>query len=195
MIARNDLSEASLKQITGVPAAWGDAAYTLRERVSARPTLDINGLWSGWGGPGPKTIIPARAGARLSSRLVANQTPENIFELLKARIEALAPPTVTVDVRLLTSGYPALIPFDLPEMQAAVRAYERGWGATPTFVRSGGSIPNVADTYALMHIPVVMMGYGLDDDGLHAPNESSSIGMFQRGIETAIVYMEELARL
>lgn len=195
MIARNELSEAQLKRITGVPATWGDASYTLRERVSARPTLDINGLWSGWSGPGPKTIIPAKAGAKLSSRLVANQTPEKIFELLKARIKALAPPTVRVEVRLLTSGYPALIPFDLPEMQAAVRAYERGWGATPTFVRGGGSIPIVADIYALMRIPVVMMGYGLDDDGLHAPNESYSVEMFQRGIETAIVYLEELARL
>ncbi len=195
MIARNDLSEASLKEITGVPAAWGDANYTLRERVSARPMLDINGLWSGWSGPGPKTIIPAMAGARLSSRLVANQNPHKIYELLKARIEALAPPTVRVEVRLLTTGEPALIPFDLPAMQAAVRAYERGWGATPTFVRGGGSIPIVADIYALMQIPVVMMGYGLDDDGLHAPNESYSVEMFQRGIETAIVYLEELARL
>jgi len=195
MIARNDLSEASLKEITGVPAAWGDANYTLRERVSARPTLDINGLWSGWSGPGPKTIIPAKAGAKLSSRLVANQNPHKIYELLKARIEALAPPTVRVEVRLLTTGEPALIPFDLPAMQAAVRAYERGWGATPTFVRGGGSIPIVADIYALMQIPVVMMGYGLDDDGLHAPNESYSVEMFQRGIETAIVYMEELAGL
>jgi len=195
MIARNDLSEASLKEITGVPAAWGDANYTLRERVSARPTLDINGLWSGWSGPGPKTIIPAKAGAKLSSRLVANQNPHKIYELLKARIEALAPPTVRVEVRLLTTGEPALIPFDLPAMQAAVRAYERGWGATPTFVRGGGSIPIVADIYTLMQIPVVMMGYGLDDDGLHAPNESYSVEMFQRGIETAIVYMEELAGL
>ncbi|NWF82070.1 MAG: dipeptidase [Chloroflexi bacterium] len=195
MIARTELSEAQLKQSTGVPAVWGDASYTLRERVAARPTLDINGLWSGWSGPGPKTIIPAKAGAKLSSRLVANQNPHKIYELLKARIEALAPPTVRVEVRLLTTGEPALIPFDLPAMQAAARAYERGWGATPTFVRGGGSIPIVADIARLMQIPVVMMGYGLDDDGLHAPNESYSLEMFQRGIETAIVYLEELARL
>lgn len=195
MIARTELSEAQLKQSTGVPAVWGDASYTLRERVSARPTLDINGLWSGWSGPGPKTIIPAKAGARLSARLVANQNPHKIYELLKARIEALAPPTVRVEVRLLTTGEPALIPFDVPAMQAAARAYERGWGATPTFVRGGGSIPIVADIARLMQIPVVMMGYGLDDDGLHAPNESYSVEMFQRGIETAIVYLEELACL
>jgi acetylornithine deacetylase/succinyl-diaminopimelate desuccinylase-like protein len=194
-IAKTAISDEQLKQSTGVPATWGVANYTIRERVSARPTLDINGLWSGWSGPGPKTIIPARAGAKLSSRLVGNQNPHNIYEQLKAYIEQLAPPTVRVAVRLLTTGQPALIPFDLPEMQAAARAYEKGWGHTPVFTRGGGSIPVVADFSNLMQIPVVMMGYGLDDDGLHAPNESYSLAMFQRGIETAIVYLEELAQL
>jgi acetylornithine deacetylase/succinyl-diaminopimelate desuccinylase-like protein len=195
MIAKNPLSEEQFKAATGVPALWGDANFTIRERVSARPTLDINGLWSGWSGPGPKTIIPAKAGAKLSSRLVGNQNPHTIFEQLKAYIVSITPPTVRVEVRLLTTGEPALIPFDLPEMQAAARAYERGWGHSPIFTRGGGSIPIVADFRNLMQIPVVMMGYGLDDDGLHAPNESYSIEMFQRGIETAIVYLEELAQL
>ena len=195
MIARNPLSEEQFRQATGVPGVWGDANYSIRERVSARPTLDINGMWSGYTGPGPKTIIPARAGAKLSSRLVGNQDPHKIYELLKQYIESIAPPTVTVSVNLLTTGKPALIPFDLPEMQAAARAYERGWGHPPVFTRGGGSIPVVADIYDLMQIPVVMMGYGLDSDGLHAPNEHYSIEMFERGIETAIVYLEELAQL
>jgi acetylornithine deacetylase/succinyl-diaminopimelate desuccinylase-like protein len=102
---------------------------------------------------------------------------------------------VRVEVRLLTTGKPALIPFDLPEMQAAARAYENGWGHAPVFTRGGGSIPVVADFVELMGVPVVMMGYGLDSDGLHAPNEHYSIEMFQRGIETAIVYADELARI
>ncbi len=195
MLARNPLSEEQFRAATGVPASWGDARYSLRERVSARPTLDINGIWGGYSGPGPKTIIPARAGAKLSSRLVGNQDPHAIFERLRARIEALAPPTVRAEVRLLTTGEPALIPFDLPEMQAAARAYERGWGHAPIFTRGGGSIPVVADFRSLMGIPVVLMGYGLDDDGLHAANESYSVAMFHRGIETAIVYLEELAGL
>ncbi|HMQ34703.1 MAG TPA: dipeptidase, partial [Chloroflexaceae bacterium] len=131
MIARNPLTEEQFMAATGVPATWGDASYTIRERVSARPTLDINGIWGGYSGPGPKTIIPAKAAAKLSSRLVGDQDPHKIFELLKARIEALAPPTVRVEVRLITTGEPALIPFDLPEMQAAARAYERGWGHAP----------------------------------------------------------------
>ncbi len=193
MIAKTDLTEAQYKQSTGVPAIWGDASYNIRERISARPTLDINGLWSGWSGPGPKTIVPARAGCKISSRLVGNQDAHKIFDLLKSYVESITPPTVTVDVRLLTTGKAALFPFDIPEMQAAARAYEKGWGAKPIFTRGGGSIPVVAEIADLMDIPVVMMGYGLDDDGLHSPNERFSIEMFHRGIETAIVYLEELA--
>jgi acetylornithine deacetylase/succinyl-diaminopimelate desuccinylase-like protein len=195
MIAKTDMSDAQLKKATGVPAVWGDKNFTVRERVSARPTLDINGLWSGWSGPGPKTIIPAKAGAKLSSRLVGNQDPHKIFEQLKSYIESVTPPTVKVEVRLLTTGMPALIPFDIPVMKAAARAYEIGWGNTPVFTRGGGSIPVVADIYTMMGMPVVMMGYGLDSDGLHAPNEHYSLEMFQRGIETAIVYLDELAQL
>ena len=195
MIAKTDLTEEQYKASTGVPAVWGDAAYNIRERISARPTLDVNGLWGGWSGPGPKTIVPAKAGCKLSCRLVGNQDPHKIYELLKSYIESLAPPTVTVEVRLLTTGKPALFPFDSPAMQAAARAYVKGWGAEPLFTRGGGSIPVVADFIKLMELPVVMMGYGLDTDGLHAPNEHFSLEMFQRGIETAIVYLEELAQL
>jgi acetylornithine deacetylase/succinyl-diaminopimelate desuccinylase-like protein len=194
-IAKTAISEEQSKQSTGVPAIWGEAAYSIRERVSARPTLEINGLLSGWTGPGPKTIIPAKAMAKISCRLVGNQNPRKIYQQLKQYIESLAPPTVTVNVRLLTPGEPALIDYKIPEMQAASRAYEKAWGAKPIFTRGGGSIPVVADIYNLMHIPVVMMGYGLDDDGLHGPNEHFSIEMFHRGIETAIVYLEEVARL
>jgi acetylornithine deacetylase/succinyl-diaminopimelate desuccinylase-like protein len=195
MIAKTDLSEEQYKETTGVPATWGDANYTIRERISARPTLDINGMWSGWTGPGPKTIIPQIAGAKLSSRLVGNQNPDKIYNLMKKYIESIAPKTIKVSVSLLTKGFPALIPFDLPEMQAASRAYEKAWGHTPVFTRGGGSIPVVADLANLLNIPVVMMGFGLDSDGLHSPSEHYSIEMFQRGIETAIVYLEELAKL
>ena len=195
MIAKSELTDEQFKKVTGVPATWGDKKYTLRERVSARPTLDINGMWSGYSGPGPKTIIPAKAGAKLSSRLVGNQDPDKIYGLLKKHIESITPPTVKVKVDLLTKGKPALIPFDLPEMQAASRAYEKGWGHAPVFTRGGGSIPIVADIYDMMKIPVVMMGYGLDSDGLHSPNEHYTIEMFHRGIETAIVYLDELASI
>jgi acetylornithine deacetylase/succinyl-diaminopimelate desuccinylase-like protein len=195
MIAKTDLSEEDYKAVTGVPAVWGDKNYTIRERLSARPTLDINGMWSGWTGAGPKTIIPQKAGAKISSRLVANQDPDQIFELLKNYIESVTPETVKVDVKFITKGMPAYIPFDLPEMKAATRAYEKAWGYTPVFTRGGGSIPVVADIANLLDIPVVMMGFGLDSDGLHSPNEHYSVEMFMRGIETAIVYLDELSKL
>jgi acetylornithine deacetylase/succinyl-diaminopimelate desuccinylase-like protein len=195
MVARTGISEEQFKAATGVPAVWGDERFTIKERVSARPTLDINGLWGGYSGPGPKTIIPSKAGCKISSRLVGNQDPQKIFEQIKSFIESVTPHTVRVEVRLINTGMPALIPYDLPAMQAASRAYERGWGYTPVFTRGGGSIPVVADMVTLLNAPVVMMGYGLDSDGLHAANEHYHVDMFARGIETAIVYMEELAKI
>jgi acetylornithine deacetylase/succinyl-diaminopimelate desuccinylase-like protein len=194
-IAKSEMSEQDLMDATGVPQVWGEDRFTIRERVSARPTLEINGITSGWGGPGPKTIIPVDAKAKISSRLVANQDPHKIFELLRDFFVSNAPPTVKVTVDLLTTGEPALVDFELPEMQAAKRAYETGWGATPIFVRGGGSIPIVADILHLLEMPVVMMGFGLDTDGLHGTNEHFSIEMFQRGIETSIVYLDEISRL
>ena len=194
MIAKAGLTENQFKDATGVPAIWGDKKFTIRERLSARPTLEINGMWSGYSGPGPKTIVPASAGAKVSCRLVGDQDPDKIFKLLREHIESLTPPTVKVKTTLLTKGKPALIPFDLPEMQAAARAYEKAWGHKALFTRVGGSIPIVADIYNIMKIPVVMMGYGLESDGLHSP-EHYTIEMFHRGIETAIVYLEELADL
>ena len=194
-VAKTAISEEQLLSITGAPAQWGEADYSIKERVSVRPTMEINGLLSGWTGDGPKTIIPAKAMAKISCRLVGNQDPLKIFDQIKDFVASIAPDTVDVSVKLVTSGEPALISFDLPEMQAAARAYQRAWGADPSFTRGGGSIPVVADIYNLMHIPVVMMGYGLDDDGLHGPNERFTIEMFHRGIETAIVYLEELSNI
>ncbi len=138
----------------------------------------------------PKRPVPSSALAWSVTRIRTRST-----RLLKKYIESIAPKTVKVSVSLLTTGLPALIPFDLPEMQAASRAYEKAWGYTPVFTRGGGSIPVVADIANLLKIPVVMMGYGLDSDGLHSPNEHYSLEMFHRGIETAIVYLEELAQI
>ncbi len=117
-IAKSELSEQDLLDATGVPRVWGEDDFTIRERVSARPTLEINGITSGWGGPGPKTIIPVDARAKISSRLVANQDPHKIFQLLKDFFESNAPPTVNVTVDLLTTGEPAYVDFEVPEMQA-----------------------------------------------------------------------------
>lgn len=194
-LKKTEITDAMLKASTGVPEVWGEAQYTIRERIAARPTLEINGLHSGWTGAGPKTVLPAKAMAKISCRLVGNQNSHRIYELVKSYIESITPPTVKVNVSLLSAGEPALIDYRIPEMQAASRAYEKAWGAKPIFIREGGSIPVVADVLNLMSIPVIMMGYGLSDDGAHGPNEHYSIEMFHRGIETAIVFLEELAAL
>ncbi len=193
-LAKQNIPESSLKQDTGIPAAWGEADFTLRERISARPTMEVNGLLSGWTGEGAKTVLPAKAMAKLSCRLVANQDPNKIYELVKAYIAQITPPTIHSELKLLSIGFPAQADLNTPEMQAAVRAYERGWGAAPIFAREGGSIPVVADLKTELGLDSILMGYGLNTDGAHGPDEHYSIEMFHRGIDTAICFLEELGK-
>jgi acetylornithine deacetylase/succinyl-diaminopimelate desuccinylase-like protein len=181
-------------QETGVPAVWGEAGYTLRERVGARPTLEINGLLSGWTGEGSKTVLPAKAMAKISCRLVADQDPEKIYKLVRDYVAEIAPAGVTVKVSLLNTGEPAMMDIEDPAMQAVARAYERGWGKAPIYLREGGSIPVVADFRKLLGVPVLLMGYGLNTDGAHGPDEHYRLDMFHRGIDTAILFLEEFSR-
>src|SRR5690606_22994057 len=153
--------------------------------IGARPTLEITGMASGYFGQGSKSIVPHKAVAKISCRLVANQIPDDIAKKVIKFIEKLAPPTVQVEVKSLRAGaFPALIKTNTPAMQAAIRAYEKGWGATPIFKREGGSIPIVSDFQNVLNLPVVMMGFGLNSDNLHGPNEHFSIEMFHKGIDT-----------
>jgi acetylornithine deacetylase/succinyl-diaminopimelate desuccinylase-like protein len=192
-MAKTELSEDEIRTTSGVPQTWGEAAFIHRERVGARPTFEINGLYSGHIAEGAKTVLPARALAKVSCRLVANQDSLKIYELVKAYIARLTPPTVYSEVRLLNRGEPAATALDTPYMQAAVRAYEKSWGARPIFVREGGSIPVVADFQRLLHIPVIMMGFALNSAGAHGPDEHFSVEMFHRGIATMITFLDELA--
>ncbi|MBW4438670.1 MAG: dipeptidase [Pleurocapsa minor GSE-CHR-MK-17-07R] len=192
-LMKTDISEAALKGDTQVPQSWGEAGYTLRERLGARPTLEINGILSGWTGEGSKTVLPAKAMAKVSCRLVANQHPERIYELVRDYVASITPPTVTSRVVLLNKGEPALIDPNIPEMQAAFRAYASGWGSEPVFLREGGSIPIVVDIQRVLGMPVIMMGYGLNNDGAHGPDEHYSLEMFHRGIQTAICFLGEMA--
>lgn len=189
-----DITEDELKKMFGVPAAWGEPSYTLVERSTARPTLEINGLYSGFIGEGSKTVLPGRAMAKISSRLVPNQNPQRIYELVRDYIAQITPPSVKSELRMLNGGDPALVQRDDPAMQAAFRAYERGWGKRPNFRRSGGSIPIVADFRRELGVPVILMGYGLETDGAHGPDEHYSLEMFARGIDTAICFLEEIAK-
>jgi acetylornithine deacetylase/succinyl-diaminopimelate desuccinylase-like protein len=193
-MAKQDIPESKLKEEVGVPAAWGETGYSLRERISARPTMEINGLLSGWTGEGAKTVLPAKAMAKISCRLVSDQDPRKIYELVKAYIAQITPPGVHSELVLINVGSPVLVDINTPKMQAAARAYERGWGAKPIFAREGGSIPVVADFKNILGMPSILMGFGLNTDGAHGPDEHFSIEMFHKGIDTVIWFLEELTK-
>jgi acetylornithine deacetylase/succinyl-diaminopimelate desuccinylase-like protein len=180
---------------TGLQTPWGEAQYTLRERVGARPTLEVNGMVSGFYGEGAKTVLPARAMAKISCRLVANQHPVKIYERVRDYIASITPPTVRSEVRLLHTGDPAFVDLNTPAMQAAISAYEQGWGKSPVFMREGGSIPIVANFQRELNVPVVLMGFGLNSDGAHGPDEHFTIEMFHKGIDTAIYFYQEVAKI
>lgn len=186
-------TEADYQSATGVPQLWGEADYALHERIGARPTLEINGFVSGFYGAGSKTVLPAKALVKLSCRLVANQAPQRIFELVRDYILKIAPPTVKVEVRLIASAYPALMDLNSQAVQAASYAYEQVWHKKPFFERGGGTLPILADfQQQLNNLPIVLMGFGLHDDGAHGPNESFTIELFHKGIDTAIHFYEKM---
>ncbi|MGB1252098.1 MAG: dipeptidase [Candidatus Promineifilaceae bacterium] len=195
-LAKVPYREAEVMADTGVPAVWGDPDYLVTERIGARPTLEICGMWGGFITEGFKTVIPSQAHAKISCRLVPNQDPQRIRRLVTAYIQQLAPPTVRVKVHLDEGGAPAFVaPIDSAEIQAASRAYAKVFGVEPIFKREGGSIPIVNSFATELNLPVVLMGFGLPDDNLHAPNEKFHLPNFYRGIETSIAFMHELGQL
>ncbi|MGC8878783.1 MAG: dipeptidase [Anaerolineae bacterium] len=186
--------ERFLHEEIGAPALWpGEVGYSVRERITARPTLEIHGIRGGFVAEGQKTVIPAEATIKLSMRLVPDQDPLEIAQLFEEHILRIAPPTVRVSVRRLSYAYPALVDRHAPAIQAAVEAYHLGFGTRPVFLRTGGTLPVVADFMRILQVPVVMMGFGFPDDNLHAPNEKLSVSQFFGGIRTAIHFMECLA--
>ncbi len=176
----------------GASALVGETGYSTIERTWARPTLDVHGIVGGFTGAGAKTVIPAKATAKISMRLVPHMTPQKSFQQYKAYVEKIKPEGVTVDVRMIHSGDPIVVGTDNPFVKAATRALKTVWNKDTVFIRSGGSIPIVGDFERHLKIPSVMMGFGLPDDGLHAPNEKFHIANFHRGIESLIVFFEEL---
>lgn len=191
-LAANRIPPERLMRETGVPGPWGEPEYELHERIGIRPTLEINGIVGGWTGEGAKTVLPARALAKVSCRLVPNQDPREIEDLIAAHVAALTPPTVTSTVRPLHHGMWAVVDPRSPYIQAAADAYEFGFGARPIYMREGGSIPVVASLQSAFDIPVVLMGFGLPDDNLHGPNEKFALACFERGIRTAIKFYETI---
>jgi acetylornithine deacetylase/succinyl-diaminopimelate desuccinylase-like protein len=191
-LAKVPFTAERLKEETGVVRAWGEPEYTFRERIGIRPTLEINGLVGGWTGEGGKTVIPARAVAKVTCRLVPDQKPAEIYEQIRDYVAEITPATVTSEVRLLHKGMWALVDSESPHMWAAVRAYEFGFGTRPVFVREGGSIPIVGFFQEKLGVPVILMGFGLPDDNLHGPNEKFTLECFYRGMKTAIRFYQEI---
>lgn len=171
-----------------VSALFGEDGYTARERVWARPTVEINGVYGGYQGAGTKTVIPSEAHAKITCRLVPNQDPEKILDLVAQHIHRHALPGVTVTVTKTDRGNPYSTPFHHPALQLAAQAYEKAYGKPAAFSRMGGSIP-VVDTFAtVLHTPVVLMGFGLETENFHAPNEFFTLSNFDRGLRTLCYY-------
>jgi acetylornithine deacetylase/succinyl-diaminopimelate desuccinylase-like protein len=181
-------SEIGSRELTGEPG------FSVLERTWVRPTMDVHGMPGGFTGAGAKTVIPAKATAKISFRLVPDMIPQEAFALYKCYVEALQPEGIELRVRLIHSGDPIVVSTDNRYIQAATRALHQVFGKETVFIRSGGSIPIVGDFERHLKIPTVMMGFGLPDDNLHAPNEKFHIANFYRGIESIILLFEELGR-
>ncbi len=185
LLARVPLDPARLLANTGAPALWGEPEFSLAERLGARPTLDVNGLTGGYTETGRKTVLPARAHAKLSMRLVPDQDPAEIAERFRAYVESLAPPTVTVKMNFQTSP-PSISALDTPAMRAAAAACRDVFGRNPVFMREGGSIPVVAALQQQLGMESVLLGFAQPDSRIHSPNEHLRLPAFYQGIETII---------
>jgi acetylornithine deacetylase/succinyl-diaminopimelate desuccinylase-like protein len=173
--------------------AWGEPGYSLFERMTSRPALTISGLAGGYVGPGSKSVIPRRGMAHISIRLVPDQEPDDIAHLLQRHIANVTHPAVRTRLTMMGRSRPVLLPKQSSVMQAATRAVKQTWGVPPTFTRSGGSIPLVEQLHRRLQVPIVLLGFGLADDDIHAPNEKMSLLNFFRGVETVIRFLAEYA--
>jgi acetylornithine deacetylase/succinyl-diaminopimelate desuccinylase-like protein len=188
-----DLDE--YKKDLGVKEVKGEEGYTSLERTSIRPTLDVNGMWGGYIGEGAKTVLPSKAFAKISMRLVPNQDPDKIPGLFEAHFRKIAPPYVTVKVIQHHGGQPVVVPTDTPEYQAAAMAMEKTFGKKPLPQRSGGSIPIVALFEQELGVKSVLLGFGLDSDNIHSPNECFGLFNYYKGIETIPYFHQYYAEL
>lgn len=186
-------NEDEIREELGVAELFGEEGYSFNERTWVRPTLEINGMYSGFQGEGIKTVIPSEATAKITCRLVPNQDPDEIVELLTKHVETHQPKGVSVTVTPFDKGAPFITPLDHPAIQAAGQAYEKVYGVPTSYTRSGGSIPIVADFNQILGLPVVLMGFGLSSENFHAPNEHFHLENFDKGMVTLCHYWHEIA--
>ncbi|MBP6154375.1 MAG: dipeptidase [Chitinophagales bacterium] len=178
------ITESDFETSIGLPKSYGENGYTLLEQLSIRPTLDVNGIWGGYIGEGAKTVLPSKAQAKISMRLVPNQSSKKIAELFTKHFEKIAPNTVKVKVTEHHGGEPYITPVDSIEFQAAYKAMETTFGKKPLAMRNGASIPIVALFEEILGLKSVLMGFGLDSDAIHSPNEHYGLFNYFKGIET-----------
>ncbi len=194
VIARAPFDEAGFIQESGAPQAFGEKGWSTLERIWCRPTCDVNGMWSGYIGEGAKTVLPSFAAAKVSFRLVPGQDPAALFPKYAAYVKQVAPPGVTVKVIDMHGAPPFITAYDEPMLLKAKRALDRAWSKPAAMIREGGSIP-VMTTFQKTHgLPSILMGFGLADDQIHAPNEKFSLTSFHGGTKSCAYLYEELAK-
>lgn len=193
-LARFPITDKEWAKAAGVNALWGEEGFTIVERTGARPTLEVNGLYAGFIGEGSKTVLPAKAMAKISTRLVPNQRPEKIKGQLEAYLTAHAPDTVTWQVKQLAAGEPVLLNRDSGYVRAAARALQDTFGVAPAFQLLGWSVPMTNDLNDELGVDVIVMGFGLADDGTHGPNEHFYLPNYYRGIAAYIRFFQNLSK-
>ena len=195
-LARIPYGEREVLAETGAAQLFGDPDYAVNERKGARPTLEINGMWSGYIGPGSKTIIPATAHCKITCRLVPHMNPKQIHNLVANYIKQVAPPGCTVEVEQYSEGAPGvLVDRDSPYVAAASRAAEATYGNKPIFEIEGGSIPVVGDFQRVIKKPGILLGFGLNDDNVHSPNERYAVACWDKAIEAGVRFLDECGYL
>jgi len=184
LMSKAPFSEDEYKKDLGVKELWGEKGFATNERTGIRPTIEVNGIWGGYTGEGAKTVLPSKATAKISARLVPNQNSRKITDMLLAHFKKIAPPFVTVNAFEHHGGEPYMTPIDSKGYQAASKAIQTTFGKTPIPVRGGGSIPICSILEKELGIKIVFMGFGLDNDNLHSPNEKFNLENYYKGIET-----------
>lgn len=192
VLAKFPLDEAAWLAETGAAAAWGEPEYTLVERLGARPTLDVNGVIGGYTGPGSKTVLPSTVHAKISMRLVPDQDPLEVRDLFCRYVESLLPPSIKVTFTFRGGAPASITDYNTPAVKAAERAYATVFGREPVLMREGGSIPVVGLFQQHLGVETVLMGFGLPDDKIHAPNERFYVPNYVRGIQTVIHFLAGL---
>jgi len=187
--------EKEFRKTVGAPELCGEKGYSIVERLWTRPTLELNGIWGGYTGEGAKTVIPAKAHAKLSTRLVPHQNPAKIAKLVERQIRKLLPPTVRCKFEVLSTGKPWVAPYTHPIFQKAIHALEAGFKKKAVFIREGGSIPFVTQMHDTFKVPCVLMGFGLPDENAHAPDEHIALENYYGGIKSVAIFYEQLATL